>query len=692
MSVLASIEVGGHITHNTTWSPRYNPYLVNENVYVDAGVTLTILPGVEVRIKSADKNNWDDFSYEDGIPPIAKMIRVSGKIIAKGTETHPILFDKQEANPNYRWGSIGITSSAPESEFEYCVFKNSYCIYENSPYYFLGAISFYNGILSIRHCKFYNNIFGLDTVSLNTNLLIYDCEFFVEPNLYIFNYTFLCLDDLNNTNSQNYQVTIANCRFVGRGGFNLDGNYHVLWLNNEFTNIDNSCEMDAGSTSYYGNRFLDGHIEANLYSMAQNDSVFFRKNYARDYGEYGLQSRLFLSTGNGKNFISENVFLGNSSLHVFANNEACRIEVNNNRILTKKTFLLFDGFTIVNDERIKIYNNIFVSEQNYNTVFAYDDSIHPKIFNNNIINYYKIFTDSDENNSILINNIVTGTVWYLSTFIFEEFHPIFSYNCLSIPIPDNLFEIDGGNNIVADPMFVGVGRHPYALQENSPCIDSGLNLPELPPYDIAYNKRISSGALNGDSLIVDRGAYEYNSVYVGGMRVIVRDAGNGQLIDCVKARINGFLPEFTDSLGFIHFVTMPGEFDVTFSRWDYLNQTLHVSVIEGEDTPVTVYLQRTNAVSSDDESLSAQNAFILNNYPNPFNPSTTISWQMPEEGQVEVSIFNIKGQKVKTLCNQRLARGQHQIVWDGREYASGVYFVRLQAGNQTLMRKILMMK
>ncbi|HPM02607.1 MAG TPA: hypothetical protein PK816_10670, partial [Candidatus Cloacimonadota bacterium] len=413
MSMLDSIEVGGHITQNTTWSPRNNPYLVNENVYVDAGVTLTILPGVEVRIKSADKNNWDDFSYEDGIPPIAKMIRVSGKIVAKGTKAHPILFDKQEANPNYRWGSIGITSSAPESEFEYCVFKNSYCIYENSPYYFLGAISFYNGILSIRHCKFYNNIYGLETITLNANLLIYDCEFFVEPTLYIFNYTFLCIDDFYNPNSQNYQIIIANCRFVGRGGFNMFGVSHVLWLNNEFTNLDNSCEMNAGSTSYYGNRFLGGYIEANLYSKTQNDSVFFRKNYANDQGEYGSQTRGILTTGTGKSFISDNVFLGNTFIAIYANNETCRISINNNRIQTKWRFFGIYGLPVENDERIKIYNNIIVSEQNYNTVFKYNDSIHPKIFNNHIVNYFEIFTGFAEHNTELNNNIITGTVWYL---------------------------------------------------------------------------------------------------------------------------------------------------------------------------------------------------------------------------------------------------------------------------------------
>ena len=47
---LSSIEVGGHLTEDTTWSPENNPYLVTEILYVDAGVTLTILPGTEVKI------------------------------------------------------------------------------------------------------------------------------------------------------------------------------------------------------------------------------------------------------------------------------------------------------------------------------------------------------------------------------------------------------------------------------------------------------------------------------------------------------------------------------------------------------------------------------------------------------------------------------------------------------------------
>ena len=64
---LFTIEVGGHLTEDTIWSPENNPYEVTEVLYVDSGITLTILPGTEVKIESAPLTSWDDveqnFSY-----------------------------------------------------------------------------------------------------------------------------------------------------------------------------------------------------------------------------------------------------------------------------------------------------------------------------------------------------------------------------------------------------------------------------------------------------------------------------------------------------------------------------------------------------------------------------------------------------------------------------------------------------
>jgi hypothetical protein len=86
------------------------------------------------------------------------------------------------------------------------------------------------------------------------------------------------------------------------------------------------------------------------------------------------------------------------------------------------------------------------------------------------------------------------------------------------------------------------------------------------------------------------------------------------------------------------------------------------------------------------------------NYPNPFNPSTTISFAIPEESVVKIEIFNIKGQKIKTLIDDHLVRGEHKIVWDGnddsgRQVSSGVYFYRLEVNGKTeAVDKCLLLK
>jgi len=86
------------------------------------------------------------------------------------------------------------------------------------------------------------------------------------------------------------------------------------------------------------------------------------------------------------------------------------------------------------------------------------------------------------------------------------------------------------------------------------------------------------------------------------------------------------------------------------------------------------------------------------NYPNPFNPTTMISFSIPNESKVELTVYNIKGQKVKTLVNDNLTKGIHEILWNGRNdnnrsVASGVYFYRLNVDKKTeKVKKMLLLK
>ena len=88
---------------------------------------------------------------------------------------------------------------------------------------------------------------------------------------------------------------------------------------------------------------------------------------------------------------------------------------------------------------------------------------------------------------------------------------------------------------------------------------------------------------------------------------------------------------------------------------------------------------------------------LYNNYPNPFNPSTTIEYSIPQTGRVKITVFNIRGQKVKTLLDDDIEKGKHRAVWDGRDdgnrsVASGIYLIRLSSGGSTSVRKVALMK
>ncbi|MCF7912400.1 MAG: tandem-95 repeat protein [Candidatus Cloacimonetes bacterium] len=79
-------------------------------------------------------------------------------------------------------------------------------------------------------------------------------------------------------------------------------------------------------------------------------------------------------------------------------------------------------------------------------------------------------------------------------------------------------------------------------------------------------------------------------------------------------------------------------------------------------------------------------------YPNPFNPQTTISYELSQAGNVSVDVYNIKGQKVDNLINQHQDAGEYQLIWNANQQASGVYFLRFQASGHSETRKVILMK
>jgi len=83
---------------------------------------------------------------------------------------------------------------------------------------------------------------------------------------------------------------------------------------------------------------------------------------------------------------------------------------------------------------------------------------------------------------------------------------------------------------------------------------------------------------------------------------------------------------------------------------------------------------------------------LLANYPNPFNPETVIQYQLPEMSRVQLNVYDVRGQKVRTLVNTRQAKGTYSITFSADGLSSGVYFYRLSAGDFNHMRKMILLK
>ena len=87
------------------------------------------------------------------------------------------------------------------------------------------------------------------------------------------------------------------------------------------------------------------------------------------------------------------------------------------------------------------------------------------------------------------------------------------------------------------------------------------------------------------------------------------------------------------------------------------------------------------------------NSFKLHqNYPNPFNPTTIISFQLPRISEVELSIFNLLGQKVVTLLSETRNVGSYQVEWNATSFASGIYYYRIKAGEFIDTKKMILIK
>ncbi|MEA1971855.1 MAG: FlgD immunoglobulin-like domain containing protein, partial [Candidatus Cloacimonadota bacterium] len=196
---------------------------------------------------------------------------------------------------------------------------------------------------------------------------------------------------------------------------------------------------------------------------------------------------------------------------------------------------------------------------------------------------------------------------------------------------------------------------------------------------------------NGDgNAIIDIGPYEFGAPQLGTISGYITETTTGEPVKYVLIKPNNNSSDFVvaDSTGYFEIQLPEGNYDLYCQRVFYESTIEYDITVENEESVEIVFTMTDilPPVGIEEETISYNNEIKTNNYPNPFNPTTTIKYFLPKDDFVNLSIFNIKGQKVKTLVNSIKEKGNNSIEWNGKDennnsVSSGIYFYKIKTSN-----------
>jgi subtilisin-like proprotein convertase family protein len=225
------------------------------------------------------------------------------------------------------------------------------------------------------------------------------------------------------------------------------------------------------------------------------------------------------------------------------------------------------------------------------------------------------------------------------------------------------------------------------------CLQANLAIPDPPDSEVnSVQTCVEGGTIDWVRVYVDIshdwiGNLEIELTSPGGTTVLLHDQSGGHSSDIV-----GWYPDgLTPASGLNAFIgeDIFGDWTLTIRDYAYgMTGVLNEWCLEIGYAPSTS--------AADDRDLPRQ-LVLEANYPNPFNPMTTIAFALPKTTQVQLRVYDLSGKLVTTLAEETLSAGQHEVIWTGRDdtgrqAASGMYFYRLVAEGQTLVGKMLMLK
>lgn len=247
-----------------------------------------------------------------------------------------------------------------------------------------------------------------------------------------------------------------------------------------------------------------------------------------------------------------------------------------------------------------------------------------------------------------------------------------------------VFDKDTVQNITLNNVTYGGGGLPIKAAEGS-MLDFG------------------ESQLGGNGLFVLNANATLLTANEGGVDSTIQTSGDVTLSDSSNYIFNGSVAQVTGNLMpvVVNNLTIDNAAGVTLSNATTINGILHlVAGLFDNTIPFTigpdgqiVYDGGSLVVGIEDETLEIPKKFALyQNYPNPFNPITTIRYDVPKLAQVSIKVYDIVGREVAQLVNTQQSPGTYSVVWDAANYASGLYYYRIEAADFVSVKKLILVK
>jgi len=298
------------------------------------------------------------------------------------------------------------------------------------------------------------------------------------------------------------------------------------------------------------------------------------------------------------------------------------------------------------------------------------------------------------------SNLLPNTYYYYVIAVYAEgnSNPSNTANAQVIKVADPVFNPPAGTYTTAQNVSITCATAGSQIRytidgtdptNTSPLYSAPINVP------LNTNRTIKAKAFKVDCIASNIVSEVYNVTGTVAAPVFAPNAGTYQdsvrvTMSCatpnaqIRYTLNGTEPTSTSPLysqSILITVTTTVKAKAFKTDWAPSGTTSGAYVIQvASDTPELLAINKLNMP-----------------YPNPFNPSTTISFNLKQSGQVSLDVYNIKGQRVCNLLSGRMESGEHSVIWNGTNddkvvLPGGVYFVRMKTNDFTQLRKIILIK